>query len=456
MTMNYYVRCKICGRITRVRYQLGYSKMHPVQYKCLCGITIRGFFLENKGLSFNNGIIENEEQSPSLLVTCSGEFLTVQPCRITEENSIALFMPSPFILSTQTLDYEAYREEFTRIINYRDTLKQIVDAINELYDSNNEPLLKVTLEKYSVSNGKPPILNNKADIFSAISKINQIQFYCNDGKDLVKKVQILLEKVIRENSEEFGKFAEYICSLNCVPSWENRIHKICEQIFVKIDMLMPAISVDFMKDHEEFDYDNWSLSTASFEDVKQLYVDLYELLCGLLILVIGLDNISQRKDFDAINSVGGLNVNNLHDVSKMRNKGNILKILESTAPFESLICSCLDADIRNSIGHFSYESKEIANEWGQKISFEDPFGQQPPIVLSLSRICHDIWQMYKTLGIFNEVIYQIEMYRFKKEGIIPTVKTEDQQIKKKKKIYPNEDCPCGSGKKYKKCCGKNK
>ncbi len=26
---------------------------------------------------------------------------------------------------------------------------------------------------------------------------------------------------------------------------------------------------------------------------------------------------------------------------------------------------------------------------------------------------------------------------------------------KPKKIYPNDPCPCGSGKKYKKCCGKN-
>lgn len=25
-----------------------------------------------------------------------------------------------------------------------------------------------------------------------------------------------------------------------------------------------------------------------------------------------------------------------------------------------------------------------------------------------------------------------------------------------KKVYPNDPCPCGSGKKFKKCCGKNK
>jgi len=28
-------------------------------------------------------------------------------------------------------------------------------------------------------------------------------------------------------------------------------------------------------------------------------------------------------------------------------------------------------------------------------------------------------------------------------------------IVKNAKIYPNDPCPCGSGKKYKKCCGKN-
>ena len=29
-----------------------------------------------------------------------------------------------------------------------------------------------------------------------------------------------------------------------------------------------------------------------------------------------------------------------------------------------------------------------------------------------------------------------------------------QPIVKEKKVYPNDPCPCGSGKKYKKCCGR--
>ena len=32
---------------------------------------------------------------------------------------------------------------------------------------------------------------------------------------------------------------------------------------------------------------------------------------------------------------------------------------------------------------------------------------------------------------------------------------ESTTVRKDKKIYPNDPCPCGSGKKYKKCCGKN-
>ena len=28
-------------------------------------------------------------------------------------------------------------------------------------------------------------------------------------------------------------------------------------------------------------------------------------------------------------------------------------------------------------------------------------------------------------------------------------------VRKEKKVFPNDPCPCGSGKKYKKCCGKN-
>ena len=35
------------------------------------------------------------------------------------------------------------------------------------------------------------------------------------------------------------------------------------------------------------------------------------------------------------------------------------------------------------------------------------------------------------------------------------VQKSSTTIVKDKKVYPNDPCPCGSGKKYKKCCGRN-
>ena len=49
----------------------------------------------------------------------------------------------------------------------------------------------------------------------------------------------------------------------------------------------------------------------------------------------------------------------------------------------------------------------------------------------------------------------IRFYRRKEKS--PLQRTENARtIHVEKKVYPNDPCPCGSGKKYKKCCGKNK
>jgi uncharacterized protein YecA (UPF0149 family) len=37
---------------------------------------------------------------------------------------------------------------------------------------------------------------------------------------------------------------------------------------------------------------------------------------------------------------------------------------------------------------------------------------------------------------------------------ISVISEKQETITKPKKVYPNDPCPCGSGKKYKKCCGR--
>ena len=57
-----------------------------------------------------------------------------------------------------------------------------------------------------------------------------------------------------------------------------------------------------------------------------------------------------------------------------------------------------------------------------------------------------------------ELVYNLRKLSFMQKGIVPSFVTNkimmDEQQHKKKKIGRNEPCPCGSGKKYKRGCGR--
>lgn len=58
-----------------------------------------------------------------------------------------------------------------------------------------------------------------------------------------------------------------------------------------------------------------------------------------------------------------------------------------------------------------------------------------------------------------EWLYELEEWKeiFDEEHLKELYKEQKkaQTIVKEAKVYPNDPCPCGSGKKYKKCCGRN-
>lgn len=463
MQANYFVKCPICGSVADVKYQFGFSKRHPIRFKCKCGISIQGEYQENKGIIFYNANILLEDVMPDYVVYSSGEFLTEKPYLVKNKEDI--LRPTTFIRATQMMDYEKFREVFSHIINYRDHTHFVVKAINELYQVGNEALLEQTIRKAFPDATKFLPLKSDVDFLRAVSMINQFQFLPYDKNHTTKKVTDLFVKLFNDNTEEVMKYVDFLNGLNRIKEWKQRIANICDQIYEKIDLLIPAISIDYYKEgKEKLLFGEMSITTTAFEDIKQLYVDLYELICNLLIILIGLDNLLLRNSYDSMREdvdPSLKNIKNLLDVSKMRNKGNIVKLIDYQAPFESLVCNSLDADIRNAIGHFSYDASEIAGSYGQIIRFYNVNNHEQYIEESLVQICYDIWQMYKCLGIFNELIYRIEIQIQAEENNFPSVCTDTEllmdvmtQHSQKRKIYPNEPCPCGSGKKYKKCCRK--
>jgi len=416
-------------------------------------------YQEGIGIKFENAAVSGQDGLPDFVVYSSGEFLTFPPYAV--KSVMDTVRPTTFIRATQMMEYERFGKEFMHIISYRDNQYPIVRAVNELYNANNIEMLKKTIREHYDKEDLLFPLNNEADILRAVSMINQIQFLDYDGKGTTEKVTSLYMEACKGHLSEVNDFVLFLSQLSRIPMWKRRIYNLYDQVYSKIDLLTPAIGIDYYKKgKEELLSGAFSITTTSFEDIKQVYVDLYELICELLIVIIGFDNIILKNDFNAITPVKDLNVSSLSDVPKMRKKANILKLVELNAPLEKLLYPCLNPDIRNSIGHFSYDSEETADGKGQIIRFYEVNDRSRYTDVSLVQICYDIWQMYKCLGIFNELIYHLEIQELMLKGIVPSFCT-DKAVRDKmmpfnsgKKIYPNEPCPCGSGKKYKKCCGR--
>lgn len=457
MQANCYLKCDICGEITNLKYQMGYSTRHPIRFKCPCGVSLRGEFSKKNGISFENAqIIENPSRElTALVVYSSGDFLTLPP--FVPIKIEQLFLPTSYIRATGYLEYDKFWKEFSFVVEQRDNFHRINRAINELYFSGNKDLLIETIRKHY---GDPVFnlqTNNDVDICKSVAKINQFQFLNLKEYDDIIKITELYQKAVAENRGELEKYLSFLKERNCLERWKKRVYNLCDVVYEKIDLLIPIISVDFYKGNKEDMLDgSYAITTTSFEDIKQLYVDLYELIADILILLVGFDNVLERGDYEKVKPVVGLNVNSLSEMSKMKNKGNIIKFLDNGGKSCELVCKCLCSNTRNSIGHYNYESEEIANSLGQKIKFYNVNNKAVFEEKTLTQICYDIWQMYNCMGIFSELIYRFEMHIKILEGQYPSECNDLYKIicGFKKKIYPNEKCPCGSGLKYKKCCGK--
>jgi len=163
----------------------------------------------------------------------------------------------------------------------------------------------------------------------------------------------------------------------------------------------------------------------------------------------GSSKMAKRNDFEKLTG------NQKKTFSQRREDSNkwmrMKECLVDTECFSELVVSFPRNRIRNSIGHFSTEF----NGATQIIQFVDVHkGSRREENISLLEFATLCIENFHTCFYLIEVIYQIRKWAFIEAGDIPYFGILNKiSIKRpKKKIGRNEPCPCGSGKKYKKCC----
>lgn len=470
MVARIYVECPVCSKITLVRYQKGFLEEHPIRFRCgNCGVSLEGKYSNYDGIKFQNGIvIENKEEKVDYVISSSGELLTDKLEKVIKfEQTIK---PGPFINACMLMGgnrYEELKEKILNVLDFRDKFTYLIQNINELYFRNTHiDLLKHELRKILPVKGFP--LENEMDILRAVHHVNIIPFITvmyDQFKDTNSIIANKMMHMLKNNRSELDKFSKYLYNNDLLYSWEKQISVMSSQILQQINKFIPIISFSYYDITIDEAEKYYSITTVSFEEIEQLYVNLYELIADILPIVVGMDNILERNNFNVlkdghlITKKGKTPITSLDEFIAIKEKGTRVNYIDGNGTFEKMLYGKLDKDVRNSIGHFNYENEDVFN---QTIKFKHLKNANRIIEKSLIRICSEIWNMYLSLFTLSELIYDLKRVNLNLHGIT-TSKLEfiDFDLKKQnksaiKKVGRNELCPCGSGKKYKRCCGANK
>ena len=115
--------------------------------------------------------------------------------------------------------------------------------------------------------------------------------------------------------------------------------------------------------------------------------------------------------------------------------------------------------------------KELAEKFGQEvltmIGFLDGINESLLIEIDLDTVeedtvvslAFDKERLYKNMVAAKaDWLYELpqwdKIFTEEKKKVLYKEQKNARTIHVEKKVYPNDPCPCGSGKKYKKCCGR--
>lgn len=118
-------------------------------------------------------------------------------------------------------------------------------------------------------------------------------------------------------------------------------------------------------------------------------------------------------------------------------------------PF-SIPIQSLDSKKRNAIQHFDSEINYVT----QEIIFKDRDNIQSMYLIEFASLCIDNFEL---IFYILELVYNLRKIHYIKQNFVPHFKEVSlskppRKNPKSEKVGRNSLCPCGSGKKYKKCC----
>lgn len=445
---NSFIKCRVCESITRVRLQVGWLEQHPIVIACgKCGVSLTGkvnIGQMQPGLrfEFENADILNNDEKPDYIIECSGEFPTSK--QYVEEQSTGNVI-TPFIMNVSRMSYDGYGkfsksvQSLIRTSNRWNDFKRIIDLAQ---NGNSEYLLQ-EIRKIFPESIMP--CRNEFEIMRAIHMIEVHGFLSPLRSDLIEDLSFSSD-ILKLDYKELTKLIDYINTHDGygLSNLQALIYKMLDE-FIKIyQSLIPAFSIQFYQD-ATIDYAVEGSSTSNFNSVKQFYLDSYEALGNLMILPVALDNIKYRGNFELVQPIKE-KIKNLGDFITAT-KGTRYHFCDTSEIYVEKLNLKINSKLRNAIGHNDVEYNTIIQ---QMTYIPDPKDRSKQATAYLLEFENEAIHMIQAIIVISEYLYRLREIELMNKGNIPM--NPHETTKSSRKIARNDKCPCGSGKKYKKCC----
>lgn len=451
MVNNVFVQCNACKMKINLRAQIGFFDI-PFHVHCpKCHSTIYGkVFVKDNSINVENADIIQCEDDEFYSVELSAEF----PTRKAVHKKITDVELSPYMRN-----YVFYGSDENAIKQTQETMyfaNFVKSGLSEMKQSfelfwNNQDKILFTRIKDMIKPYPHIPFSEANNNFDAAVALHQLLLTTTGisiiigGDSLGEYTEI--GKLVIGSKNHFTQIINFIINSKIdFNSIETKGFKLIE-LFAKVyEQLIPVIALKNGDCLENVDKKQYGIMTANFDELTDFYAKSYEWIFDNLKIIVGLNNIFVRDD-----SAKCVNGKTYQDFIKESN-GNKMKngYIDEKEPFSRPISS-LNNRVRNAIQHFD---SDIDYET-QLITFNDRNKSADLYLIDFADLCIE---NFRIMFYVLELVYNLRKLSFMQKGIVPSffvnqVKV-DEQNHKKKKVGRNEPCPCGSGKKYKRCCGK--
>lgn len=449
MVFNYFIKCRVCGSITRVRLQVGWQREHPIVVTCgKCATSLLGRVQidQNKpGLKFDFDNADGvDSESSDYIVECSGEFPTLKQGKSLETENIII---TPFIRAMDCMKNDDSYEQFGQAVSrLKSTANKWKDykRIIDLFQNKSEYLVQEIKKEFS---GEYFQCRDESEILRAVHMIEVHGFYSPLKREILDNLSFSSD-ILKLDITQMKALVNF---LNChdgyhLDEMQSLIYKLYGEFIEIYQNLIPALLIQYCKE-DAFDYELEGSTTSTFDSVKQFYLNVYEALGTLLIIPVALNNIKYRSDIHQMNPAEK-NVLSLNDFIELTKASRFHYCLDEEV-YTGFLNVVVNSKLRNAIGHndVEYDTAE------QLITYiPNPKDRTKKKTEYLLQFENEAVHMFQGILGISEYLYRIRELSLMYEGKVPII--FQQSIKKTKKIGRNELCPCGSGKKYKFCHGK--